>query len=164
MLNTLAKSRVLRQMLTAIGLRSATQALSRIHIRRIMRARYDAAITNDENRRHWANADALSPDAAAAPTVRRTLRMRSRYEVANNSYARGIVDTLANYTIGAGPRLQMLTEGRRGQSDRRARVRIMGPGDRTGTQAAHDAFGAGHGRREFRPAHKQHEARGRRSS
>jgi lambda family phage portal protein len=40
--------------------------------------------------------------------IRRTLRMRARYEVANNSYARGIVLTLANDVVGTGPRLQML--------------------------------------------------------
>ena len=50
-----------------------------------------------------------SADAAANPEVRRTLRNRARYEVANNSYARGIVLTLANDVIGTGPRLQMLT-------------------------------------------------------
>ncbi len=61
------------------------------------------------NRRHWANADALSADAAASAEVRRILRNRARYEVANNSYARGIVTTLANDTVGTGPRLQMLT-------------------------------------------------------
>ena len=49
------------------------------------------------------------PDAAASPAVRRTLRNRARYEVANNSYARGIVLTLANDSIGTGPRLQLLT-------------------------------------------------------
>jgi len=76
---------------------------------RTIRAKYDAAQTNDENRRHWANADGLSADAAASADVRRTLRNRARYEVANNSYARGIVLTLANDTIGTGPRLQMLT-------------------------------------------------------
>jgi lambda family phage portal protein len=77
---------------------------------RLIRARYDAAVTNDENRRHWANADNLSANAANSPLVRRLLRNRSRYEVANNSYARGIVLTLANDVIGTGPRLQMLTE------------------------------------------------------
>jgi len=76
----------------------------------VLRARYDAAVTTENNRRHWANADALSPDAAASADVRRTLRNRARYEVANNSYARGIVLTLANDTIGTGPRLQLLTE------------------------------------------------------
>jgi lambda family phage portal protein len=73
--------------------------------------RYDAAQTNDENRRHWASADGLSADAAASPEVRRVLRNRARYEVANNSYAKGIVLTLANDVIGTGPRLQMLTPG-----------------------------------------------------
>ena len=55
-------------------------------------------------------ADHLSADAAASPEVRRILRARARYEVANNAYARGIVQTLANDVIGTGPRLQMLTD------------------------------------------------------
>jgi lambda family phage portal protein len=76
---------------------------------RILRARYDAAVTTDDNRRHWANADSLSAKAANSAQVRRILRSRARYEVANNSYARGIVLTLANDCIGTGPRLQMLT-------------------------------------------------------
>ncbi len=73
-------------------------------------ARYDAAMTTDENRRHWANADHLSANAAMSPEVRRTLRAWARYEVANNSYAKGIVLTLANDLIGTGPRLQMVTD------------------------------------------------------
>ena len=76
----------------------------------LVRGRYDAAVTNDENRRHWAAADGLSVNAANQPNVRRVLRNRSRYEVANNSYARGIVLTLANDCIGTGPRLQLLTD------------------------------------------------------
>ena len=64
---------------------------------------------HEDNRRHWANADGLSANAANSPEVRRVLRNRSRYEVANNSYARGIVLTLAHDVIGTGPRLQMLT-------------------------------------------------------
>lgn len=76
---------------------------------RVLRARFDAATTNDANRRHWSAADALSADAAASPEVRRVLRSRARHEVANNAYARGIVLTLANDAIGTGPRLQMLT-------------------------------------------------------
>jgi len=75
---------------------------------RFIRAKFDSALTSDANRRHWANADALAADAAANPMIRRTLRMRARYEVANNSYARGIVLTLANDVVGTGPRLQML--------------------------------------------------------
>jgi lambda family phage portal protein len=77
---------------------------------RVIRARYDAAATNHDNRRHWANADSLSANAANNPEVRRILRNRSRYEVANNSYARGIVLTLAHDVVGTGPRLQLLTE------------------------------------------------------
>jgi len=76
---------------------------------RLVRARYDAAATNPDNRRHWANADGLSANAANSAEVRRVLRNRSRYEVANNSYARGIVLTLAHDVVGTGPRLQLLT-------------------------------------------------------
>jgi lambda family phage portal protein len=75
----------------------------------MVRARYDAAVTNEDSRRHWANADGLSANSANGAEVRRILRNRSRYEVANNSYARGIVLTLAHDVVGTGPRLQMLT-------------------------------------------------------
>ena len=75
---------------------------------RVIRARYDAAQTTTDNHRHWLLADGLSADAAASPAVRRILRNRARYEVANNSYARGIVLTLANDCIGTGARLQLL--------------------------------------------------------
>lgn len=71
--------------------------------------RYDAATTTVDNARHWGAADGLSASAANSPEVRRTLRNRSRYEIANNSYARGITLTLANDCVGTGPRLQMLT-------------------------------------------------------
>ena len=76
----------------------------------VLRAKFDSAQTTPDNRRHWANADGLSADAAASPAVRKTLRNRARYEVANNSYARGIVLTLANDVTGTGPRLQMLAD------------------------------------------------------
>jgi lambda family phage portal protein len=76
----------------------------------VVRAKFDSAQTTPDNRRHWANVDGLSADAAANAAVRRTLRNRARYEVANNSYARGIVLTLANDVTGTGPRLQMLTD------------------------------------------------------
>jgi len=76
---------------------------------RVLQARYDAAQTTAENARHWAMADALSADAAGTADVRRRLRERARYEVANNSYAKGVVLTLANDCIGTGPRLQLLS-------------------------------------------------------
>ena len=74
-----------------------------------LRAKYDAANTTLDNMKHWSRADGLSASSANSPEVRRTLRNRSRYEVANNSYARGITLTLANDVVGTGPRLQMLT-------------------------------------------------------
>lgn len=78
-----------------------------------MRARYDAAQTTEDNRRHWSNADAMSADASANPQVRRTIRNRARYEYANNCYLYGAANTIANDTIGSGPRLQMLSEDMR---------------------------------------------------
>jgi lambda family phage portal protein len=99
--------KTLRNLLTGkSGRRAVRTAPQRLRVR----GRYDAAATTEENRRHWANADSLSANAANNPYVRRVLRSRARYEVANNSYARGIVLTLANDCIGTGPRLQMLSD------------------------------------------------------
>jgi len=77
--------------------------------RRAINAGFDAAETADENRRHWAAADALSADAAASSGVRRTLRNRARYERKNNCYANGVTCTIASDCIGTGPRLRMLS-------------------------------------------------------
>ena len=74
---------------------------------RLMRARFDAAQTTRDNARHWGAAEFLSADAEADSDVRKTLRTRARYEVQNNSYARGIVKTLADDAVGTGPRLQI---------------------------------------------------------
>lgn len=74
-----------------------------------VRASYDSAATTNGNSRRWQHTDALSADAAASPSTRKIQRQRSRYVFANNSYASGIIQTLANDTIGTGPRLQLLT-------------------------------------------------------
>ncbi len=74
-----------------------------------VKARFDAAQTTKDNARHWAMADYFSADQEARPEIRRILRQRSRYEIANNSYAKGLVQMLANDTIGTGPRIQLLT-------------------------------------------------------
>ncbi|MCE9618438.1 MAG: phage portal protein [Planctomycetes bacterium] len=86
--------------------KNAAPARSR---RGIIKARFDSAANTPENRKHWANSDSLSVNAALSTGVRSTLRSRARYEVENNSYAKGMVLTLANDTIGAGPRLQLRT-------------------------------------------------------
>lgn len=83
----------------------AAQRLSSLH------ARYDAAQTGPDNKRHWANADSLSARSAASASVRKTLRRRARYEChENNSLGKGIILTLANDTIGTRPRLQVRTD------------------------------------------------------
>lgn len=74
--------------------------------------RYDAAQTTDENARHWSNADSLSARAAHSPSVRRVLRVRSRYEIANCPLAGSILRKLADAVVGTGPRLQLKTRDR----------------------------------------------------
>ena len=83
---------------------------ARFSLPRWIRARFDAAQTTKDNAKHWGAAEFLSADAEADSSVRKILRTRARYEVQNNSYARGIVSTLANDSVGTGPRLQMLTD------------------------------------------------------
>lgn len=79
---------------------------------RDIKARYEAALTTAENRPLWLATDYLSAKAANSFGVRRTLKIRSRYEAANNSYFRGIVDSIANDLVGTGPRLQVRLEDR----------------------------------------------------
>jgi len=82
-------------------------------LRVAMRAKYDAAQTTLDNRKHWAAADSLSATAANSPEVRRILRNRARYELANNGYAEGIGGTLSNDSVGTGPRLQVRTSDKK---------------------------------------------------
>jgi lambda family phage portal protein len=91
---------------TIFGAFSAPRRVVRQAVR-VIRAGYDAARTNDDNRKHWAAADQLSANAALSPLVRQTIRSRARYEVANNCYAAGLVRTVANDLIGTGPTLQI---------------------------------------------------------
>ena len=70
---------------------SARARVRRVRSVPVVQARYDAAQTTPDNQRHWQHADGLSATAAMTPAVRRTLRNRSRYEVANNSYAAACV-------------------------------------------------------------------------
>ena len=72
-------------------------------------ASFDAAKTTPDNRKHWRNADGLAAVSEALPQTRGVLRRRSRYECRNNTYAKGLISTLAGDLIGTGPRLQMTT-------------------------------------------------------
>lgn len=77
-------------------------------------ARYDAAQNTVDNSNHWANADALSAEAAADPMVRSRLRTRSRYECQeNNSYGKGIILKHANHLVGRVPHLQVSSGNQR---------------------------------------------------
>ena len=100
-----------RAVSSAVAPRRELDPLSQ-RARRMIRQGYDAAATTAENRRHWANADALSARAAHSPAVRRMLRIRARHEIANCPLARGILTKLADFVVGTGPRLQVTTLNR----------------------------------------------------
>ena len=70
-------------------------------------AAFDAASRTPDAMRHWSGADALSADAELIPEVRSLTVSRCRYEAANNGDLAGILLTLADDTIGTGPRLQL---------------------------------------------------------
>ena len=77
-----------------------------------VQAKYDAAGFSRQTVEHWLDADALSAPAANSPDVRKKLRERSRYEVANNSFANGIEQVICNDLVGSGARLQIMDSDR----------------------------------------------------
>lgn len=98
----------LRQQINAM---MTNLANTRLAHRRDIRARFDAAQTFSGNQNHWGEADFLSPHLVASYAVRRTLRSRSRYELAeNNPYLKGTCLTIVNDFVGSGPKLQITDE------------------------------------------------------
>lgn len=79
---------------------------------RRLKQSYDSAQISEETIRHWGEADNLSARGANSAQVRQKLRDRCRYEVQNNSWASGVADALADFMVGDGPRLQLLTDDR----------------------------------------------------
>lgn len=71
-------------------------------------ASFNAASLSGDMVKAFAGSDQLSADAAMRRSVRLLIASRARNEFANNSFAYGIVTTLANDTVGRGPRLQLL--------------------------------------------------------
>lgn len=69
---------------------------------------YDVAKPSRHYDNHFALATGSDADTLIAESLE-TVRNRCRYEVRNNSYAEGIVETLANDVVGTGPRLQLKT-------------------------------------------------------
>lgn len=72
-------------------------------------ARYDNATPTVDGQRQWWAVDYLSAKAANSFGVRRLLRNRSRYEVANNPYLFGVVTGNADDLVSTGPTLQCQT-------------------------------------------------------
>lgn len=70
-------------------------------------ARFNAASRSSDSMRNFSGTDYNSADAAMSRETRRLISARARNEFANNSFAYGIIFTLADDTIGTGPRLQL---------------------------------------------------------
>lgn len=86
-------------------------------------ARWDASQTSDDNANHWQFTDNLDPHSAAASSIRRILRIRSRYELMeNNPYLKGCILTLGNDFIGGGPKLQIIEDAEGWSDDHRQLV------------------------------------------
>lgn len=81
----------------------------RIARKAISAAYYDAANAAPINSAHWSGATTVDAGAAIRGSLV-TLRNRARREVANNSIARGLVDTQVAYIVGTGPKLQISTQ------------------------------------------------------
>lgn len=77
--------------------------------RGIKAARFDNAMTSQDNSQLWALSDGMSVDASANYMVRRTLRMRCRYAYHNNPFVMGAANRLGKFVIGSGPKLHMAT-------------------------------------------------------
>ena len=73
-----------------------------------LRAYYDAAATGRHHDNHFLYADNSDADRTISPELS-TLRNRCRYEIRNNSYAKGITESKADFLVGTGPRLQLNT-------------------------------------------------------
>ena len=73
----------------------------------LIEARFENAQDTVDNKRLWENAQLWNINYAAHQGVRWKLMGRAQYTYRNNSYAQGICNTLADDTIGAGPKLQI---------------------------------------------------------
>jgi len=69
---------------------------------------YDAAATGRHFDTHFVEADSKDAQSLISADLP-TLRNRARYEIRNNAYAQGIVQTFANDVVGTGPSLQVKT-------------------------------------------------------
>lgn len=76
--------------------------------RRRLRGGYNSASRSDAAMANFAGSDMLNADDGLIRSRRLLIASRARNEFCNNSYAYGIIWTLANDTIGTGPRLQLV--------------------------------------------------------
>lgn len=79
-------------------------------VRRSLFASVTQGLDSPDLGNHFAFANGLSANAAYSTDVRRKIRNRFRHERSQNSFLSGMVQSAANYCIGTGPRLQMMTD------------------------------------------------------
>jgi len=81
--------------------------------RKSAKASFDSSQSGPQMAKRFAFANDVSPNTDNNSSTRKTIRNRARYESQNSTYARGISLTVANDTIGTGPRLQFLSKDRK---------------------------------------------------
>jgi len=86
--------------------------------RGILSASVDAGLNIPELSGHFRHADTLGPNTSLTKDVRQRIRSKARMERSQNSYLTGILQTLSNFVIGTGPKLQMQITGEDGTPDR----------------------------------------------
>lgn len=98
-----------------------TEFFGKYRLVRNVRASWDAAERSGILRDHFRKASTtlLDPNVEATPEVLRIIRSRVRQEYNNNGYCRGIVNTVANYVVGTGPKLRLIPRGKASMQDRR---------------------------------------------
>lgn len=89
--------------------------------KRFLKLSFDSASTSPEAMRHWRGADYLSADSELIPSVRHLIISRARYEAQNSGYLQGILQTLADDTVGTGARVQIHGDSREQCANRERR-------------------------------------------
>ena len=79
-------------------------------------AKYDAAQTDAENRRHWANADSLGANAANTPHVRERLREARHDRVVGERHEQRRLRAKAAHHREVRPARRAQSDGMRGQA------------------------------------------------
>jgi len=91
-------------------LRARANQLRKTKPRQVVRVGFDSTADNRNTANHWADANGQDLNTLIYGS-RKAMVKRCTYEYRNNTYAKAIIDQLANHVVGRhGPTLQMQTE------------------------------------------------------